>query len=73
MSRSDVAIYQGQGLRKSLAQLTEALGREPLPEEKLIFRMGFKNGIAVQADIDQLKLSELELGLATAQRIAVLS
>lgn len=73
MSQRDISALQGEGLKISIGALTEALGREPTAEEKLIAKMGFKAGVETQADIDQLKLSELEMGLANAQKIAVLS
>jgi len=73
MSNQDICVLQGEGLRTLIGRLGEALGREPLPEEKLILKMGFKGGIETQADIDQLRISKLELGLTTARQLATLS
>ncbi len=73
MSNQDISILQAEGLKIAIGRLSEALGREPTAEEKLIAKMGFKAGVETQADIDQLKISNLEMGLANAQKIAVLS
>ena len=71
MSLQDQCLLQNEGYRVQVGRLTEALGREPTPEEKLILKMGFRGGVETQADIDQLRISKLELGLTTAHQLAI--